>query len=92
MTLSKAKVPVAPNSSVSTVERGGLIALCYQIKQPIESGERDQSSNIVSCDKTVDNVNPEGKLNPEVQQSFGDFPKLFSTNERAKNYAIEIDI
>ena len=44
VTVSKARVLVAPNSGKSIVGRDWLIALRYQMKQPIESGECERTT------------------------------------------------
>ena len=47
---------VAPNSVKSIVERDWLIALRYQIKQPIESGECERTTQVVNSDQSVNNI------------------------------------
>ena len=50
VTVSKARVLVAPNSGKSIVGRDWLIALRYQIKQPIESAECERTTQVVNSD------------------------------------------
>ena len=81
VTVSKARVLVAPNSGKSIVGRDWLIALRYQIKQPTESGEcerinqaviSDQSVNNIKCERTtqVENCDkPINSANPEEKIS-----------------------
>ena len=56
VTVSKARVLVAPNSGKSIVGRDWLIALRYQIKQPIESGECERTTHAVNNDTSVNNI------------------------------------
>ena len=102
VTVSKARVLVAPNSGKSIVGRDWLVALRYRINQPIERGECegiDKNVNCVHPVNEVKNVNcanstneaeSEGQLNPELKQLMGDFPKLFTRKGRVKNYEIKI--
>ena len=102
VTVSKARVLVAPNSGKSIVGRDWLVALRYRINQPIERGECegiDKNVNCVHPVNEVKNVNcvnstneaeSEGQLSPEIKQLIGDFPKLFTRNGRVKNYEIKI--
>ena len=102
VTVSKARVLVAPNSGMSTVGRDWLVALRYRINQPIERSECERIDKIVNCVHPVDevkNVNrvnsvneaeSERQLNPEIKQLMGDFPKHFTRKGRVKNYEIKI--
>ena len=102
VTVSKARVLVAPNSGKSVVGRDWLVALRYRINQPIERGECEGIDKNVNCVRPVDevkNVNcvnstneaeSEAQLCPEIKQLMGDFPKLFTRKGRVKNYEIKI--
>ena len=92
VTVSKARVLVAPNSGKSIIGRDWLIALRYQIKPPIESGECERTTQAENCNRIVNSSNPEEKISPEVQQFIGDFPKLFKRRSRVKNYEIKINM
>ena len=59
VTVSKARVLVAPNFGKSLVGRVWLIALRYQSKQPIESGECERSTQAVNGDEKVNNIDCE---------------------------------
>ena len=90
VTVSKAKVLVAPNSGKSIVGRDWLVALRYRINQPMERDECegiDKNVNCVHHVNEVKNVNwfnsvneaeSEGQLDPEIKQLMGDFLKLFT--------------
>ena len=52
LTLSKAKVLVAPNSGKSIVGRDWLVALCYKITQPIERAECKVNKQSVKSKKS----------------------------------------
>ena len=56
VTVSKARVLVAPNSCKSIVGRDWLIALRYQIKQPKESDECERTTQAVNCDQSVKKI------------------------------------
>ena len=56
LTVSKARVLVAPKFGKSIIGRDWLIALRYQIKQPIESGECERNTQVVNNDKIVNNI------------------------------------
>ena len=90
VTVSKARVLVAPNSGKSIVGRDWLVALRYKITQPIERGECEVNNQSVNSDNFVREVNPENKQSPQVQQLQGEFPKLFKRKGRVKNYEIKI--
>ena len=92
VTVSKARVLIAPNSGKSIVGRDWLVALRYKISQPIERGECVTNQQIVNSNELIGEINPEEKQNPEVQQLTREFPKLFKRKGRVKNYEIEIDI
>ena len=92
VTVSKARVLIAPNSGKSIVGRDWLVALRYKINQPIERGECVINQQIVNSNKLLGEISPEEKQNPEVQQLAREFPKLFKRKGRVKNYRIEIDI
>ena len=110
MTVSKARVLVPSISGKSIVGRDWLIALRYHIKQPIECGECERTTQAVNngqsvnnkkcervtqaenCNESVNCPNPEEKMGPEVQQLFGEFPKLFKRRGRVKNYEIKINM
>ena len=90
VTVSKARVLVAPNSGKSIVGRDWLVALRYKITQPIERGECKINKQIVSYKEPVCEISPEKKQKPEVQQLVREFPKLFCRKGRVKNYEIKI--
>ena len=92
VTVSKARVLVAPNSEKSIVGRDWLVALRYKITQPIERGECKINKQIVNCEEPVCEISPEKKQNPEVQQLMREFPKMFCRKGRVKNYVIRIKI
>ena len=56
VTVSKARVLVAPNSGKSTVGRDWLVALRYKITQPIERGECEVINQSVNSDNICDNI------------------------------------
>ena len=90
VTVSNARVLVAPNSGKSIVGRDWLVALRYRIDQPIELGECERIDKNVNCVHPVNEVKNvirvnsvneaecEGQLSPEIKQLKGDFPKLFT--------------
>ena len=90
VTVSKARVLVAPNSGISIVGRDWIVALRYKITQPIERGECKINKQNVNCKESICEKSPEEKQNPEVQQLVRDFPKLFTRKGRVKNYKIKI--
>ena len=56
VTVSKARVLVAPNCGKSIVGRDWLIALRYQIKQLLESGECERATQVVNGDQSVNSI------------------------------------
>ena len=88
VTVSKARVLVAPNSGKSIVGRDWLVALRYKITQPIERGECEVNQS-VNSDNFNREVNPENQQSPQVQQLQREFPKLFKRKGRVKNYEIK---
>ena len=90
VTVSKARVLVAPNSGKSIVGRDWLVALRYRINKPIERGECggiDKNVNCVhhvnevktvNCVHSVNEAESEEQLGPEIKQLMGEFPKLFT--------------
>ena len=90
VTVSKARVLVAPISGKSIVGRDWLVALRYKLTQPIERGECKINKQIVNCEEPVCEISPEKKQNPEIQQLVREFPKLFRRKGRVKNYEIEM--
>ena len=90
VTVSKARVLVAPISGKSIVGRDWLVALRYKKRQPIERGECEVNNQSVNSDNFVREVNPENQQSPQVQQLQGEFPKLFKRKGRVKNYEIKI--
>ena len=56
VTVSKARVLVAPNSGKSIVGRDWLVALRYRINQPIERGECEGIDKNVKCVHPVNEV------------------------------------
>ena len=86
MTVSKARVLVAPNAGKSIVERDWLVALGYKITQLIGRGECKVNKQPAKSNKTICETSPEHQQCPEeVQQLEGDFQNLFQKC-RAKNY------
>ena len=92
VTVSKARVLVAPNSGKSIIGRDWLIALRYQIRQPLEGGECKINNKLAKCAEAVNEISPEEKISPEVQQIMQEFPNLFKRKGRVKNYEIKIDM
>ena len=92
VTVSKARVLVGPNSAKSIVGRDWLVALRYKITQPIERGECEVNQKNVNSNKMVNEISPEEKPSPEVQQLMGEFPKLYKRKGRVKDYEIKIDV
>ena len=84
VTVSKARVLVAPNSGKSIVGRDWLVALRYKITQPIERGDCKVNTKTVKCNKVVGEINPEEKQSPEIMQLEGEFPKLLKIKGRVK--------
>ena len=79
VTVSKARVLIAPNSGKSIVGRDRVVALRYKISQPIERGECVTNQQIVNSNKLIGEISPEEKQNPKVQQITREFPKLFKS-------------
>ena len=77
VTVSKARVLVAPNSGKSKIDRDWLIALRYQIRHPIERGECKVNTKFAMCAEAVNEISPEEKISSEVQQIMEEFPNLF---------------
>ena len=92
VTVSKARVLVAPNSGKSIIGRDWLIALRYKITQPIERGECNVNTKFTECAEAVNEISPEEKISPEVQQIMREFPELFKRKGRVKDYEIKIDM
>ena len=90
VTVSKARVLVAHNSGKSIVDRDWLVALRYKITQPIERGEYKINKQSVKSEQSINEISPEKRLNPEVQQLVGEFPNLSKRKGRVKNYEIKI--
>ena len=92
VTVSKARVLVAPNSGKFIVGRDWLVALRYKIAQPIERRECEVNNQSVNSDNFIREVNPENQQSPaaKVQQLQREFPKLFERKGRVKNYEIKI--
>ena len=61
ITVSKARVLVAPNSGKSIVGRDWLVALRYKITQPIERCECKMKKQIVNCKEPVCEMSSEKK-------------------------------
>ena len=81
VTVSKARVLIAPNSGKSIVGRDWLVALRYKMSQPIERGECVTNQQIVNSNKLIGEISPEEKQNLEVQQLTREFPKLFKKKD-----------
>ena len=92
VTVSKARVLVAPNSGKSIIGRDWLIALRYKISQPIERGECKVNTKFTECAEAVNEISPEEKISPEVQQIMREFPGLFKRKGRVKDYEIKFDM
>ena len=90
VTVSKARVLVAPNSGKSIEGRDWLVALRYKIPQLIERGECKINKQSLKCEESINEISPEKRLNPELQQLVGEFPNLFKRKRRVKNYEIKI--
>ena len=76
VTVSKARVLVAPNSGKSIIGRGWLIALRYKISQPIKRGECKVNTEVVNDAKVINEISPEESISPEVHQIMREFPDL----------------
>ena len=92
VTVSKARVLVAPNSGESIIGRDWLIALRYKISQPIERGECKVNTEVVNDAKVMNDISPEESVSPAVQRIMREFPDLFKRKGRVKNYEIKIDM
>ena len=92
VTVSKARVLVAPNSGKSIIGRDWLIALRYKITQPIERGECNVNTKFTEYAEAVNEISPEEKISPEVQQIMREFPELFKRKARVKDYEIKTDM
>ena len=88
VTVSKARVLVAPNSGKSIVGSDWLVALRYKITQPIERAECEVNYQSVNGKSFICEVNPGNQKSPQVQQLQWEFPKLFKRKGRVKNYEI----
>ena len=66
VTVSKARVLVAPNYGKSIIGRDWLIALRYQTRQPIEGGECRINTKLAKCAEAINEISPEEKISPEV--------------------------
>ena len=82
VTVSKARVLVAPYSGKSIIGRDWLIALRYKISQPIERGECKVNTKITGCAEAINEISPEEKISPEVQPKMQEFPELFKRKGR----------
>ena len=89
VTVSKARVLVAPNSGKSVVFRDWLVALRLKITQPIEGGECKINTETVKCNKSICEISTKEKRSPETRQLEGEFPSLFERKGRVKNYEIK---
>ena len=76
MTVSKARVLVAPNSGNSIVGRDCLVALRYRVTQPIERGECKENKQPVKSKDLVCEESSEDQRSAEVQQLEREFPIL----------------
>ena len=92
VTVSKARVLVAPNSGKSIIGRDWLIALRYKITQPIKRGECNVNNKFTECAEAVNEISPEEKISPEVQQIMREIPELFKQKGRVKDYELKIDM
>ena len=84
VTVSNARVLVAPNSGKFIVGRDWLVALQNKITQPIEPGECNVNKQPVKSNKVVCELVPRICKVPEVQQLEGEIPKLFKRKGRVK--------
>ena len=80
VTVSKARVLVAPNSAKSIIGPDWLIALRYKISQPIERGYCKVNTEVVNEAELINEISPEESVRPEVQQIMREFPDLFKGN------------
>ena len=92
VTVSEARVLVAPNSEKSIVGRDWLIALRCQIKQATESGECERTTQAVKFDGSINFVNPKEKVSLEVQQGIGKFPQLIFKEGQCKKLRNQINM
>ena len=91
VTISKARVLVAPNSGKSIVGRDWLVAPRYKTTQSIERGEWCKiNKQSFKCEESFNQISPEKRLNPEVQQLVRKVPNLFNRKGRVKNDKIKI--
>ena len=102
VTVSKARVLLAPNSGKSVVGQDWLVARRYRNNQPIERGDCERYDKNVNCVHHVNEVKnancvhpmhevkSEEQLSPGIQQLMREFPKLFKRKDRVKNYEIKI--
>ena len=90
VTVSKARVLIAPYSRKSIVRRDWIVALRYKITQPTERGECKINKQSLKCEDSINEISPEKRLNPEVQQLVGEFSNLFKRKGRVKKYEIKI--
>ena len=90
VTVSKARVLVAPISGQSIVGRDWLVALRYKITQPIERGECNVNAKTVNCNKSICEISPEEKRSPGIRQLEGEFLNLFKRKGRVNIYEIKI--
>ena len=74
VTVSKARVLVAPISGKSIVGRDWLVALRCKITRPIEKDECKINEQNEGCKESIFEISPEEKQHPEVHQLSGEFP------------------
>ena len=92
VTVSQARVLVAPNSGKSIVGRDWLVALRYKSTQPIERGECRINQQTENNGKIICEISPEEKQSPEVQQLIREFANMFRRKGRVKDFEIKIDV
>ena len=67
VTVSEARVLVAPNSGKPIIGCDWLIDLRYKISQPIERGECKVNAEFVKCAEALNEISPEENISPEDQ-------------------------
>ena len=93
VTLSEAIVFLAPNTAkLITGHDDWLIALRYQVKQPIERCECEDSNQVMYCDKSIKERQVGRRALSRRQTSSRNPAKLFNRKGRVKNYEIKIGI
>ena len=92
VTVSEARVLVATNSGKSIVDLDWVVALRYQITQPMERDECEVNTQDVKCKARICEMNPEEKQSAEFQQLVWELPKWFTRKGQVKNYEMKVKI